>query len=84
MGYLKNMITIRLSGWGLESFLHQKHFLLPSDVNNHLSLICLQPTPVLRSLFNAVQLGWILEKLRQLQSWMENNMQLMLTQLDGG
>ncbi|XP_015777297.1 PREDICTED: nuclear pore complex protein Nup155-like [Acropora digitifera] len=43
-----------------------------------------QPTPVLRSLFNAVQLGWILEKLRQLQSWMENNMQLMLTQLDGG
>ena len=78
------MNTIRLSRWDLESFLHQKHFLLPSNFNNDWCLICLQPTPVLRSLFNAVQLGWILEKLRQLQSWMENNMQLMLTQLDGG
>jgi len=43
-----------------------------------------QPTPVLRSILNVVQLGWILEKLRQLQTWIEENMQFMLPHLDGG
>lgn len=43
-----------------------------------------QPTPVLRSLLSVIQLGWILEKLRQLQTWVEQNMQFMLPHLDGG
>lgn len=42
-----------------------------------------QPTPVLRSMFNVVQLGWILERLRQLQTWMDQNMHFMLPHLDG-
>lgn len=43
-----------------------------------------QPTAVLRSILNVVQLGWVLERLRQLQTWMEQNMQFMLPQFDGG
>lgn len=43
-----------------------------------------QPTPVLRSLLSVIQLGWILEKLRQLQTWVEQNMQFILPHLDGG
>lgn len=49
---------------------------LPSDPQ--------QPTPVLRSVHNVEQLGWILEKLRQLQTWMEQNLRFMLPNLEGG
>ncbi|KAM7443523.1 hypothetical protein ABFA07_007737 [Porites harrisoni] len=43
-----------------------------------------QLTPVLRSMLSVFQLGWILERLRQLQTWMEQNMQFMLPHLDAG
>ena len=35
-------------------------------------------------MLSVFQLGWILERLRQLQTWMEQNMQFMLPHLDAG
>lgn len=43
-----------------------------------------QPVPVLRSVLNVVQLGWILEKVRQLQTWMEQNIRFLLPNMEGG
>lgn len=43
-----------------------------------------QHVPVLRSVLNVDQLGWILGKLRQLQTWMEQNFRFLLPDREGG
>ena len=43
-----------------------------------------QHVPVLRSVLNVDQLGWILGKLRQLQTWIEQNFRFLLPDREGG